>query len=454
LIEGRAVLRIMITVVAMGAALLLTTVPANAASVQPTSIQGFAASVTTMTYQQPVTFSGELVEGAAKTPVANEPVQLQFQPLCVGQFASAATGQTGSDGQFTIATTLPSGGCARAAFAGDTGLGASISSPWWGIGLSVTHLPSRLVLDPVPRSVPAGTPVTFSGTMQVQVNGTWQPFPGQPLALTMEPYTSSQPNARYATTSGTDGRFSLTEPLSETSAWSVDTSLNGSYWESWFPDWASASFNWIYGVSKTRITGFSIPARDEAHYAYSKGLPATGTVDRWNGSSWVGLAFGWVQLYYRPEGSKTWRKDVSTETDAYGNFKNGVVIHLGTSDWQARVVRAPDTLPSISTNTVTSTITDRTHFASAGISRSSSGSSVYGQVTDWRNGQPTFSTLRGLKLRLYYRADGSRTWHAYKTAKVQASGFFQFFVAKSYGYRFKVVLPAQGPFLSCTSRIL
>jgi hypothetical protein len=33
----------------------------------------------------------------------------------------------------------------------------------------------------------------------------------------------------FPATTGSDGRFSLTEPLSETSDWSVNTSLNGSY---------------------------------------------------------------------------------------------------------------------------------------------------------------------------------------------------------------------------------
>jgi hypothetical protein len=70
----------------------------------------------------------------------------------------------------------------------------------------------------------------------------------------------------------------------------------------------------------------------------------------------------------------------------------------------------------------------------------------------------SFSSLRGLKVRLYYRADGTKTWHFYKTAKVRTratiTGLIQFIVSKNAGYHFKIVLPAQGPFLPCTSRIL
>lgn len=446
--------RTLATIVASSVVSTTFVLPAAASSTQPTAIVGFASSVTTVSYQQPVTFTGELVEGGAKAPVPNEPVQIEIQPPGEQKYVPVATGMTGSDGHFTITTTLPSGGLVLAVFAGDTSLSPGSSSPSWGILLQAAHVPSRLVLDPVPASVPAGTPVTFSGTMQVQVNGVWQPFQGAPLTLTMEPYTSTQPNLTYTTTSGAAGRFSLTEPVSETSAWSVDDSLDGAYWGDWFQVDTSASYNWISGVSSTRITGFSLPSRDEAHHAYYNGMYATGTVQRWNGSSWVGLAYGSVDFYYRPKGSTTWRKDYGAQTDRYGNFGNIVGVHLGTGDWQARVRPSADTLASTSTNTVTSTVTDQTHFSSANVYRSSSRSSINGQVTDWYNGQVSFSSLRGLKLYLYYRARGSKTWHYYRTVTVGQNGAFQFSVARSYGYYFKVVFPAQGAYQSCTTRTL
>jgi hypothetical protein len=444
--------RILATVAASGAALLAPALPAAASSAQPTAIVGFASSVSTVAYQQPVTFTGELVafQGVTSTPVPNEPVHIEIQPTGENQLWLPVAGvTTGSGGQFTVTSTLPSGGRVRAAFAGDTGLGLDPS--FSDILVSATTVPSRLVLDPVPGSVPAGTPVTFSGTVQVQVNGAWQPFQGfVPLTL-----TAIDPMNTYGTSSGPDGQFTLTEPVTQTSYFTVDTSLQGGYDEAgWFPQWSQASYGLINGVSKTQMTGFSLPAQEEAHRAWTKGLYATGTAQRWNGSAWVGLAYGTVTVYYRPKGSATWRYDLSGgQTGASGHFRVGVGIHLGTSQWQVRVVASADTLTSTSA-TVTSTITDRTHFASAQIRRSSSGSSIYGQVTDWRTGQRSFSSLRGLKLRLYYRPAGSRMWHASKTTKVHADGFFSFTTAKSHGYQFKVVLPAQGPFLPCSSRIL
>jgi hypothetical protein len=446
--------RILATVVASSGVLITFALPAVASSAQSTTIDGFASSVSTVAYQQPVVFTGELVESLTKNPVPNEPIQIQIQPPGGTMSVPVAAGTTEADGHFTITTTLPSGGSVSAVFAGDTELAPSHSSPAWGISLRAEHLPSRLMVDPVPASVPAGKPVTFSGTMQVQVNGTWQPFQDAPLTLTMEPDTSSQPNLRYPTTSGAAGRFSLTEPVSQTSAWSVDTTLNGTYFEGWFPTYSSASYSWIDGVSTTRVADFALPARDEAHHAYYSGMYATGTIERWNGGSWVGLPFGWADFYYRPKGSTTWHKDNSAQTDAYGHFRNIVGVHLGTADWQARVRASADTVASTSTNTVTNTITDSTHFASATIHRGSSGSSITGQVTDWTGGQISFSSLNGLKINLYYRSKSSTTWHAYRTTTTGRNGAFHFSVTKNHGYNFKVVLPAQGPYQTSTSRTL
>ncbi|WP_460356618.1 hypothetical protein [Actinoallomurus acanthiterrae] len=406
-----------------------------------------------MAYQQPVTFTGELVDARTKDPLANEPVQIEFTPSGAGTKTTVATGTTGSDGRFTITTTLPSGGSVWARFPGDTGLEPG-STPGWGILLQAAHVPSRLVLDPVPASVPAGTPVTFSGTMQVQVNGAWQAFQGAALTLTMEPASSTQETLTYATTSGADGRFSLTERVSGTSEWKIDNTLEDTYQEGWFPDYTRADYNGIDGVSKTRVVGFGLPSHDEAHHAYSSGYYATGTVERWNGDSWVGLIYGEVDLYYRPKGSTTWHKDNATYTDADGRFRTVAGVHLGTADWQARVRASSDTMTSTSTGTVTSTVTDKTHFRTASISRRSSRSYINGMVADWYNGQPTFSSLRGLKVRLYYRARGSKTWHSYRTATLGRDGAFQFSVSKSHGYYFKVTFPTQGAFQSSTSRTL
>ncbi|MEV5704125.1 hypothetical protein [Actinoallomurus sp. NPDC052274] len=244
--------------------------------------------------------------------MAGEPVRIELRPPGESAYVPVATGTTGSDGHFTITTTLPSGGYVSAVFAGDADLAPSRSTGW--TLLQAAHLPSRFVLDPAPASVPAGTPVTFSGTMQVRVDGDWQPFAGAPLTLTMEPGTSSEPAVTYATTSGDDGRFSLTEPVGET----------------------------------------YVERRQQA----------------------------------------------------------------------------------------------------ASVHRTSSKSSIEGRVTDWYDGQVSFSSLRGLKVRLYYRARGSKTWHAYRTATLGRDGAFSFSAAKGKKYYFKVVFPTQGAYRTSTSRTL
>jgi hypothetical protein len=444
--------RILAIAVTSSAALMTSALPAVASPTQATSIEDFASSVNTAAYQQPITFTGELTEGNTFAPVPGEPVRIEIVPPGENWAVPVATGTTGPDGRFTITTTLPSGGYVSATFAGDTGLDPGQSNG--RLLLQAAHVPSRIVTDPVPASVPAGTPVTFSGTLQVQVDGAWQPYAGAAITLTMEPDTSTQSNRRYSTTSGADGRFSLTEPVGGTSMWTVDNTLNYTSWATWFPNYASTGYGYINGVSKTRVIGFGLPAHDEAHHAYDKGMYATGTVERWDGTSWVGLAYGGIDFYYQPKGSTTWHRDYAAQTDPYGSFRNIVGVHLGTAKWQVRVRSAADTLPSTSTGTVTNTITDQTHFRSASIYRHSSRSTIEGQVTDWYQGQASFSTLSGRKVHLYYRAHGSKTWHSYRTATLSRSGAFWFSVPKNKGYYFKVVFAAQGAYQSCTSRTL
>ena len=78
------------------------------------------------------------------SPVANEPVQIQLQ-LPGGAFTPVASGTTGSDGHFTISTTLPSGGAVRAVFAGDADHSPSSTNGW--MLLHSNNVESRLVLD-------------------------------------------------------------------------------------------------------------------------------------------------------------------------------------------------------------------------------------------------------------------------------------------------------------------
>jgi hypothetical protein len=72
--------RILATVATSSAIVVALAMLATASAAQPTSIDEFASSVTTVAYQQPVTFTGTLVEGTAKTPVPSEPVQIEIQP--------------------------------------------------------------------------------------------------------------------------------------------------------------------------------------------------------------------------------------------------------------------------------------------------------------------------------------------------------------------------------------
>lgn len=443
------------TLAAVGASSVVLTasaLPAAASPLQTTVITGFSSSAGTVAYNKPVTFTGELTNARTGDSVPGEPVQIMLEPPAGGTPVPVGTGTTGSDGRFTITTTLPSGGYVEATFAGDGDLAQTTAA---GPLLHADHVPARLLLDPISTSVPAGTSITFSGTMQVQVDGAWQPFAGSPLTLEMEPGTSTRSPQYYETTSDAEGRFSLAEPVRETGAWTVANLRHAMYYDDWFPGPADGNYGTIDAVSKTRVTAFTLPSRDEAHHAYEKGMYATGTVERWDGDSWVGVTYAWIDFYYRPKGSTTWHRDYGAQTDAYGHFRNIVGVHLGTADWQVRVRASSDVLASTSTGTVRNTITDQTRFRSATIARRSSKSYFNGEVVDWSNTHPSsFSSLSGLKLRLYYRARHSKKWHYYRSEKTGKKGWFQFSAPRSHGYYFKVVFPAQGPYLSCTSHTL
>src|SRR3954453_1118913 len=104
-------LRTLVTIAAASSAVVITSaLPAAADTTRSTAIIDFAGSASTVAYQQPTTFTGELIDAHTKDPVANEPVQIEFTAPGTGATTTVATGTTGSDGRFTISTTLPSGG--------------------------------------------------------------------------------------------------------------------------------------------------------------------------------------------------------------------------------------------------------------------------------------------------------------------------------------------------------
>jgi hypothetical protein len=211
----------------------------------------------------------------------------------------------------------------------------------------------------------------------------------------------------------------------------------------------STTYDYVYAVSRTQLTSFKLPAKVEAHHTWY----ASGTAQRWNGSIWETLRYAGVQLYYRPKGSTYWYKDTRAYTDATGHFSTLTNVHLGTADWQARVVKDTDVLPSTSA-TVTSTVTDQTRFYAVSAYRSSGNrSQVSGWVYDWYNGQHRYTQVKGVTLRLYYRRAGSSTWHYLTHTVTYKNGWFMFgHLWKGHGYYFRVVLPAQSFFLGSTSR--
>ncbi|MFC5182973.1 Ig-like domain repeat protein [Actinomadura harenae] len=424
-----ALLSLAATAVTVAASLPLQA--AYAAPTVGTQFTGLSTSSTAVSYEhRTVTVQGRLRQLVQRQwqPLAGVPVDVRLNGATVG------TTTTDADGSFSATVDLPSGGTLTAAFAGD-----DAHQPSRGDVASekAERVGSRVLLDPTPATVRAGASVTFSGVAQILLDGVWRPLPRVPLTLTGD--------GSSRTTSGDDGRFAVTVPVAAPNIWSVSTDANAdSYYRA-----SDGVVRVIEAYDGTRVVSFAMPSKSEAHHDAS----ATGRVQWGHGSQWGAPPHSpLVSLYYRPKGSKTWHTIGGVQTDEIGRFSILVSGPLGTADWQARVVRDDSNLAGTS-GLVAHTITDQGHFANLSAWRSTRGTQVNAHLYDWYNGQRSHSTMRGLKVGLYYRHAGSKTWHWYRNATTGKNGLVSFSGLKlGKGYYFRLRLPAQGPYLTTTSK--
>ncbi|WP_026416257.1 hypothetical protein [Actinomadura oligospora] len=404
---------------------------AYAATTVGTQFTDLSTSSTTVSYEhRTVTVRGLLRQLVQREwqPLGGASVDVRLNGTTVG------AARTGADGTFSATVDLPSGGTLTAAFAGDDGHQSSrgtIASE------RADRAGTRVLLDPTPSSVRAGTTVTFSGVAQILLDGVWKPLPHVPISLT--------PSAPQRGMTGDDGRFSIPATVTAPDVWKAQPVAGShAYYSS---DGSDGRI--VQAYDDTRFVAFVMPSKTEAHHeAY-----ATGRVQWGHGSHWGGPAQSpIVALYYRAKGSTTWHSYGGMQTDDFGNFSIPVYGLLGTADWQARVVRDEANLPSTSGNVVHTT-TDQGHFETVSASRSRRGTQVNGRLQDWYDGQHSFSTMKGLKVGLYYRRAGTKTWHWYRTTTTGKNGLVYFSGLKlGKGYYFRLYLPAQGPYLTTTSK--
>ncbi|MQY09388.1 hypothetical protein [Actinomadura macrotermitis] len=200
----------------------------------------------------------------------------------------------------------------------------------------------------------------------------------------------------------------------------------------------------------TRIVSLTMPRKAEAHWA-ARHFTVSGVVQQWNGTRWAPLAGEHVRLYWRMKGAKAWRADVDAFTTRDGSFRTGTGIVLGTWSVQVRIV-PPDGITTEGGPVATTTINDKVRFYETNRAGSHGYTHIRGEMTDY-DGAYTFASTRGRKVKLYYRRKGAKTWHYYKTATVAKDERFSFLdLKRGKGYWFRMVFPAQGPFLAATSR--
>ncbi|MFC4911233.1 hypothetical protein [Actinomadura gamaensis] len=409
--------------------------PAHAATASGTQFADLSASSTTVGYEhRTVTVQGHLRHLVARQwqPVADEPVDVRLNGTTL------TTVTTGADGAFTATVDLPSGGALIVVFGGDGQYQPSRASV---ATERPERSPGRVVLDPAPSSVRSGTTVAITGVAQISLDGAWKPLPRVGLDLDGDQGTSR------SVTSGDDGRFRVEVTARVPEVYKVALPDDGdAYYTGDQPGTALIS-----AYDDTRFAFFKVPATTEAHHdGY-----VTGRVQWGHGTSWGGPAQPpIVSLFYRPKGTKAWHTIGGTQTDASGNFSFIAYAPMGAADWQARVVGDGVNLAS-SSATAPHTITDQGHFTNPAphADRGKRGTTVYGHLQDWYDGQHSFSRMGGLKVGLYYRRAGSRTWHWYRTTRTTRTGMIYIDrLGLGQGYSFRLYLPAQGPYLPVTSK--
>lgn len=431
-------------VVAAGSAFAAVTAAASVTT--PIEFMGFAVSPDIISYSNAqVTVSGRLVED--KDPsvgVAMLPVTVEYAP--VGTGSAIATVLTDSWGNFTATATLPAGGTIRAISTGDATYGDAMSK-----AVLVQASPEDAVVTLNPQAgtlVAAGTSLTFTGTAQVSVDGTPEPLAGAPVRL----LENGADAASYATT-GTDGTFSLPVTAASGGVWQarVDTV----YPEDLSLYAESASNGVTVAVAhNTRVESFSVPATREAHSTFT----VSGTVQQWNGITWAGAADVMVDIYYRVQPSAVWKQADSAQADSSGAFTAPASVTPGHSIWQARILAqgSPDVYHASSSGTRVSFITDQTCFTGLAAGHLDGRTLVSGSVIDHCGTgakAQSFGIVKGTA-KVYYHPRGTSTWRYLGSARTGAGGSVAYTRNGTLDGYFRIVFPAQGYYLSSTSKTL
>lgn len=437
---------------AMGALGGLGSTAASASTGTLVMFTGVTATPTTISYgNNTVTVTGQLDQAIEQTggpvagaPVPDAPVSLEY----AHSTTVLSTATTDANGNFTATATLPAGATLWVV----TASGAPYAD--MQVGQVTIHAQQQapvVTLNPQPAStVKAGTNLTFSGTVTVNINGTVTPLAGAPVSL----YLDGQDTNFSGATTAADGTFSIP----------VTNPLAGGQWTA-VVDPRSAHVTPdpdLYGIGtsnadtvniqySTRVVNFSAPAAAEAH-GYEK---ITGTAQIADGSAWLPSDHPTVTIYSRYSSTGSWSQASIVNLNSDGTFTAYLALKPGTAEVQARVAQENGGTEYLASSSPVKTITvrDQTCFTGTSVSHFDGRTTVYGRVIDWCGSKnQTVKTVTGYA-QVYFRKGTSGAWTHLGSAKLGQGGIFTYTkYSVLHGY-FYVTYPAQGYFLASASAI-
>lgn len=417
---------------------------ASAVALTPTKVTGFTVSPTTISYSDTqVTVSGQLVEASdPSVGIPGQPVAVEYAPPGDKE-SPITTVSTGSGGDFTALVSLPAGGSIMAVYSGSMTYESSRSN-----AVSIYTDPEYPVVTLNPQAktlVPAGTSLTFTGKAQVDVGGAPEPLAGAPVFL-----FHNGAEAGGLVTTKADGTFTLAGTATSGGVWQAEVEPVYSSNQSLYA--ASASNEVTVAVAhNTRVQSFSVPAKREAHSAFT----VSGIAQQWSGTKWTGASYVLVSVYYRDGSSTVWRKAGSGQANSGGAFKINPSVVPGHTVWQVRVPAQgkADVYHASVSGTRDSFVTDETCFSGLAASHVNGRTQVQGFVIDHCGNRKSFGTVKGTA-KVYYHPRGTTAWRYLGSVRTGAGGSVVYTYYKTLAGYFRIVFPAQGYYLGSTSKTM